>query len=99
MSKKNTEETAVEEFDKSQHPIPGVWYVMSRDFSGWELYKRTKEIVAAAWPGENGRVNYAVWGINSAGGPTTCEFDAFRENIVRIATEADAKLPPKETLA
>lgn len=73
---------------------------MRRDFSGWELYRRTKETIAKAFPHPEipGRVVYSVWGATQAAGPTVCETQQFIDNIVRVADEKDAKLPPPETL-
>lgn len=87
--------------DKTPEVIPGVWYVMKDDFSGWSLYKRTKEIIARHWLKEedNSKSYYEVWGITTAGGPTVVETEKFRANVIRVATDEDAKLPPPETLA
>jgi hypothetical protein len=77
----------------------GVWYVMDKNFSGWSLYKRTKETVACAYPSDtNGRINYTVWGSPTAGGTLQCEAKAFSDSCIRVATEDDAKMDPLQPL-
>lgn len=102
MPRKKKEETIV-----SANPVAeevpfhfGVWYVMKNDFSGWELYRRTKETIARCFehPEQQGRVVYNVFGIGQAGGATTCELEQFRKNIVRVAVAEDAVLPPQDPL-
>ena len=79
----------------------GVWYVMKRNWGGWELYKRTPEVVARCFEHTEypGRVRYEVFGSDTAGGPLICDANSFRDNAVRVATEEDAKLGPREPLA
>lgn len=76
----------------------GVWYVMKRNWSGWELYKRTPETVARCFEHSEfpGRVRYEVFGADTAGGPLICEIDSFVNNVVRPATDEDAKLRPRD---
>ena len=81
--------------------VEGIWYVMKKRFSGWELYKQTPEVVAAAWRTQENyeRVNYAVFGVTQTGGPTVCDVSTFEANIVRLATPEDVKRGPRETFA
>lgn len=107
LDRKKIEEVAaapepeVEVVEQGPPPfVEGYWYVMKDNFSGWDLYKNTPKIVAAGWPSTEapGRVNYAVWGAVTVGGPTVCEQGHFEANIVRLATPADMVIK-RETFA